>query len=190
MKEYKGVLFICSVLIVLGCDCFAQLGGSLIPLSPENKIRYQAVVESDSSRSREKTYEALRSWCVTTFVNSNQAVQIDNPESGTIIGKGTMELIVRGPLASCTDRWRFEFKLEAKDGRYRYTFESFTFASMNQGTKAWDGRPAEWFHFNPIKHKGTITMYADMLAQLDRTIGNLILSLNASMNSSAKEEDW
>lgn len=193
MKRYAFYVLWTILVLIFRSTAFSQLVGVTLPLSPERKIRYQQVVEmEDSTITRQKLFECLRKWCVTAFVDSKEAIQIEDANIGTLNGKSSFVVEVQGGISvTCIDRWRFEFLLEAKQGRYRYTFEGFKFGSQNVGTKTWDGYPAEWFYFN--ESKPYFKMFTKMLVQLNDNMVDIVSTLNRSMIKCTKqtvESDW
>jgi len=77
--------------------------------------------------SRDQLYDAALAWFTHTFRSSKDVIQVQNRESGTLIGKSLFEydpvvFIASGRISGVV---RYTLTIEVKDGRYRYTVDSF-----------------------------------------------------------------
>lgn len=89
--------FVFLFLIVIATSSFSQ--------------QYSKVIEVPNKTSKE-LYSSAREWFAKTFVSANDVLQMDDLETGKLIGKGIFLLI----------DWTVNFNLEVivKDGRYKY----------------------------------------------------------------------
>ena len=78
--------------------------------------------------SKEQLYEAGKIWVANNFKSAKAVVEYDNKENGTIIGKGNINYPCEGISCIAKNDWRigFTMKYEAKDERFRLTFESLS----------------------------------------------------------------
>jgi Domain of unknown function (DUF4468) with TBP-like fold len=187
MVHYLRFLLI-PLLLLVGTFGYAQLSGIVLPLDAQNRVTYQEVVKLDSSLSQNAIFVELRKWCVSAFNDAESAIQFEDASSGTIKGKSSVPIAASTMMGKLTDCFRFEFCLEAKNGRYRYTFEKFTYHHI-QSTKVYEGRTAESMYFT-TQGKGYQKYYLDFLEQMDNSISQCIRQLKQSMVTAKKADDW
>lgn len=144
---------------------------------------FQEVVDAPG-RSASELHQQSRLWFAETFKSSQDVIQLDDSEAHIIIGKAWSPLQDRG------DRIWYTFKVECKDGRYRYTMydveydsgqgSSFTYREFLCHTliekRIKKGRRAK----TDLKYR-----YAYIQA-----INNLTDSLKESMASRRESDDW
>lgn len=116
---------------------------------------YSEVVQAEGKTSQQ-LYTTAREWFAKTFVSANDVIQMEDPASGKIIGKGSNHIsesyvIGKGLTAIFTKLdWypNYTLKIEVKDGRYKYELTDIKIKSISEfGT--------------------TDVAYADYLAQID-----------------------
>lgn len=88
---------------------------------------YQGIVNSNISAS--DLYTKAKLWIAENFRSANDVIQLDSPETGTIICKG-IYVYDQGKLSEM--RVHMTLKVEAKDNRFRYTV---TVSDMRAGTR-------------------------------------------------------
>ena len=78
--------------------------------------------------SKEQLYEGGKIWIANTFKSAKAVIEYDNKENGTIIGNGYIKYPCNGLDCIAKGNWKigFTMKYEAKDERFRLTFESLT----------------------------------------------------------------
>lgn len=113
--------FLTSILIFSGIYFSVAQNNDFAPLSyceGSKEICYNQVVQLDSSISKSNLYANARSWVFDLFQDSKEVLHIEDPVTGEMAGKGN--------LSVSSGRVFFTFKLEFKNGRYRYSFYDFT----------------------------------------------------------------
>jgi hypothetical protein len=180
--------------IVLGIlfahGLFAQKYGVEFPIGPDGRITFSQVVNLDSTTMKKEIFLKLRSWCASTLADSKMSIILEDAEAGLICGKGAVRNSFDYLFTPYSDLWSFDFKLEAKDGRYRYTFNTFHYNSESIDTKGWDGIPAESFYFDKPRPMASIKLNTKMLNQLNDNTLAIIESLMNTMSSIGKNDDW
>ena len=114
----KLLLLFASVILFY----FAKAQEVVLPIdSTTNKICYTDVVNVEG-KTQDELYISAKSWFVTTFNSSQNVIDLDDKESGIIIGKGQIPVYTTSMVTAPMGYISFLVKIEIKDGRYRYTF--------------------------------------------------------------------
>ncbi|KAA3438902.1 DUF4468 domain-containing protein [Rufibacter hautae] len=71
-------------------------------------------------------YTPARSWYASTFNSSKSEFEIDDKETGVLMGKGFSDIIVTTLIPVKLKLW-YTVKVEVKDGRYRYQMTDFKY---------------------------------------------------------------
>lgn len=92
----------------------------VIPIdTTTNSVSYSEVVKVDSA-SKDILYTRAKQWFAITFTASNYVVQMDDKQSGKIIGKGSEPLVYSYALTKQNYHANYTISITVKDGRYRY----------------------------------------------------------------------
>ncbi len=155
-----------------------------VPVDPESKlIVYQEVVTQDGSK--DTLYIRAIEWINSFFNNPQGVTSVRDRETGVIQGhhrvamKDTDE---EGNVTVTTIVVEFDFKIEAKEGRYRYTFNDFSM-------KATSKYPLErWLDKTDPTY---LPKYDGYLGQVDTHIKSVIASLKKGMEpKKVKTDEW
>lgn len=113
-----------SLLVVALCSCTSSRD-----LPPEQR-QVQAVHAVDGL-TRDVIYQRAAVWFAKSFHDSKAVMQVQEPASGTLIGKG----VIPGAFHRLGAHFDLgvTITVEAKDGRYRSTFDDYELIS--QGTR-------------------------------------------------------
>jgi hypothetical protein len=107
----KALIALC---LITG-SAFAQL-----PIDADTrKFTYSEVVEISGSQA--ELYARAREWFVHAYTNADDVIQMDEKESGQIIGKGKFSVY----LSMNTRYIRHTVTIQVKDNKYRYTITNF-----------------------------------------------------------------
>jgi hypothetical protein len=182
----KVMLLTIVSLMVFSIDNYGQ-DAPKFPIDEQSgKIVYTEVVNIDST-SRSELYLRAKTWFVHNFNSANNVIQLDDKESGKLIGNALFD--VRLSLMSKQNAGfvRFLVEIQVKDGRYKYTFTDFWHEAgttdiatpgdltlkepgggiMSMGIKNWNG----------IK------------SQTISTVTSMILSLKLAMKGNPDDKD-
>lgn len=85
----------------------------------EGKINYNEVIYLDSSISAETLYLRAKKWSIDNFGSGKEVAELDDRTTYTLIVKGFSEIRPHNPYAKHPRLW-YIFKINAKQGRYRY----------------------------------------------------------------------
>ncbi len=108
MKKFMVALMLCFVSIM----CWSIEIKETSIVFPE----YQGVVTSNIPAN--DLYTKAKLWIAENFRSANDVIQLDSPETGTIVCKG-IYVYDAGKLSEA--RVHMTFKIEAKENRFRYT---------------------------------------------------------------------
>lgn len=120
---------LCILLLFCSTQIFAQ--------------NYSEVVQVEGKTTSE-LYTAAREWFAVTFNSANDVLQMEDPEGGKLIGKGSTsvsEIITVGKglyatSSTLTMSPNFTIKIEMREGRYKCDIYSITLKSYSQYTGA------------------------------------------------------
>ena len=141
-----------KLFLLLACYCLSfKVAGQTVWKNPlpvdsvTHRVSYSGVVEVPGATKAE-LYSRAREWFANTFGSSKAVLEMDDRESGKLIGNANAETSIDygGILGTAPTRlWR-TIRVEIKEGRYRYTFTNFDMGALS-GLQA-EAHPIEaWF---------------------------------------------
>ncbi|MCB9230782.1 MAG: DUF4468 domain-containing protein [Bacteroidia bacterium] len=177
-----------SILIILApFYAFSQLKGVDIPVNEETKkVTYSEVIQVES-QTKENLFIAALDWATRTFNSGDAAIEYEDKSSGTIAGKGRIPVELKGWAASMTNFVRFYFKIEVKDGRFRYTFTDFVYEVTGPAPANYPG-PIEDIYFEKVKVQ-TQKQAISTMEQIDSKVKEMINGLQLA-TAKKDTEDW
>ena len=87
----------------------------------DGPIRFEVVREVDMPK--DAIYQGANQWIAEKFVSAKRVIELQDQETGTIIGNGISQ--IPGPLPFTTMPLRFKLRIDMKDGKLRMTFTNF-----------------------------------------------------------------
>lgn len=89
-------------------------------------FNYTGVVQADSMSAKSLQSRA-KLFVAEAFKSAKDVTQMDDPDGGIIMVKGTMAPVIKAPLLGHIEYGyvSFTIKIQVKDGRYKYTFSDF-----------------------------------------------------------------
>lgn len=172
-----------TALIISALTLNAQEITSSIPVDPDTKlITYKEVVAEKGTKA--EFFNRAIEWINKQYKNPAEATKVRNPQSGIIEIIHRIELTFEEKgLTRPGGIVDYSFKLELKDGRYRYTINNFT---LRQASRF----PIEkWMDKNDKAYSPSC---GDYLEQVDKFTRQLIESLKLGMKPPAekKPDEW
>jgi len=167
------------------------VNGQELPVDKETgKVIFTEIVElSDNSVPKDILYNRAKEWFVKAFKSSNDVIQLDDKESGKIIGKGNFSISKSMWLTD--SQVDFTITIMVKDGRYKYIVSDFFHVStynekMYSGGSLDDEKP-DCGTFNMAK-KG----WKQVKEQTKSTVDNLIADLKTFMENGSvgNDDNW
>lgn len=182
---YAAKSFFMKKLFVLSIVMFAMLAAKAqVPVdSVTKKIVYQEVIKMDGIK--DTLYNRAIAWINSYFKNPQGVTTLRDPENGVILCAyrvAMKETDADGNVTNSNVIVEYKLKIEAKEGRYRYTFDEFR-------KKAVSMYPLErWLDKSDPDYSPKCDEY---LAQLDTHIKEIIASMKKGMEPKAvKNDNW
>ncbi len=187
MKKTSLPILLASLLSLCFTVGFAQKNKTVevypMPVDENTKlITYQDVIPMKAAP--EELYERAYAWVQQFFQNPSKVIQTADKEKGVIVCKTNLKIHTPtkdGKSEVMAGIVNYELKIEARDGRYRYTITHFVCknGSVSQDCEQWlDMSKAEW---TPVRN--------EHLKEVDTYIQTLVKSLEEGMEPKAEVKD-
>jgi len=145
------------------------------------KITYKEVVQVEGNK--DSLYNRAIAWINFYFKNPQGVTQVRDPQNGLIIGQHRIRMVDTqkdGSKINANTVVEYTFKIEVKDGKYRYTFTDFEM-------KATSKFPLErWLNKADPAYTPQWETY---IPQVDTHIKEVIASLKKGMLPKKKVQD-
>jgi hypothetical protein len=168
--------------------CFASKAQD-IPLDTVSKqVSYASVVETPGTK--DELYTKARAWFATAFKDSKSVIQMDDKESGKLIGKGIVLGNIRDALNITTlgtFKLNYTVYITVKDGKYRYEITEFNSQDL-PGQNVWKAENHNIYDLaiNPDNRKSNGKWkgkYATYVILTSKTGNELETSIKAAMSA-------
>lgn len=125
------------IIMAGGLTAFTQVGKvegtELIPVNPgTNLITFQEVVQEKGTQ--EELFNRASEWLHVYFKQPVYVTQVRDAASGLIKGKHQFELFYydKDEIKKRAGLIKYYFKIECKDGRFRYTLDNFVLSQASR----------------------------------------------------------
>lgn len=89
-------------------------------------LNFTAVIKVDSTIKKEELFSRARIWFSQAFTDSKAVLDVQDKESGELVGNGTIKAIgSNGNYSYAYGYVSFSIKVLVKDGRYKYILSDF-----------------------------------------------------------------
>jgi hypothetical protein len=181
-------------------SAFGQNETPKLPIdSTTNKITYTGVVFVDSLVSKQELFSRAREWFAKTYKSSTNVIQMEDKESGKIVGKALLSVYFTALGTKQQGGYiNYTISIYFKEGRYKYEITDFYHTGVYVNStvgKEPDGGSCEkliieqkGFWGNSYKRT-----YERFLFQMDENIKALIEDLKEAMTikvTNTKKDDW
>jgi hypothetical protein len=179
----KTFLFFCMLMMAGAIHAQDTTLAGIVPVDESGMITWQGVVQVPG-KSKDDLYKKGIEWVNSYFPNASSVTKKRSPEDGLIEGAYSIRLTdeVNGQkVPSKTINYRF--KLEFRDGRFRYTINEFTLkADSRFPLERWLDKKGPYYD---IKNK-------PYLEQIRDTINEMIGKMTSFITKPDKpeEEEW
>jgi len=178
----KPMIYIAAI-ILMAMDLEAQDLLTILPVNKNtNKIEFSEVVNVEGKPS--ELYTRAIAWINSFFKNASDVTKVKDESNGIIEGKHRIRIMnkIEEGVENLFGYVQYEFKLEFKEGRYRYTIYNFVFMDASkQALEKW---------LNPKDPSHTINTVSH-LEQVDLFVKDLIKSLKQGMKpKEVIKDDW
>lgn len=183
----KNLLLIPILVVLFASNLIAQKEKQpqppVLPIDSTTKlITYREVVTQQGTSN--ELYKRAMDWIVLNYKNTAEVIKSSNEATGTI--EGSSKIKVHTPAKDGVNTVagivNYNFTIEAKEGRYRYTFTRFSLkdAAYNPIEKWFDTKLPTWFP-QRFEH----------LKEVDAEMVKTIQSLKESMSPKVlKVDNW
>lgn len=96
----------------------------LLPIDEQGKVTYQSVVQVDSTK-KDELFKRARKWFTKTYNSSKDVLQINDPATGELSGKGYIFIQQTAMGVAHQTPLKHSITVEVKDARYRITVTDF-----------------------------------------------------------------
>jgi len=181
-------------------ETFAQNENPNLPIdSATGKITYVGVVTVDTSIKKLELYSRAREWFAKTYNSSTTVIQMDDKESGKIVGKALIQAYCKslGSDRKC-GFINYTISVYFKDGRYKYEITDFyhTGQYISRDNVIPDyGACENWINDKrkyPLMSQKAVQKISNyFLKQLDDNTKALIVDLHETLKlKSNSKADW
>ena len=111
------------IILIILCPIF--LNAQIISIFPKNEsgeIVFSEIIKSDST-PKGILYIRAKSFFANSFKSANDVIQLDDKETGIVIGKGNTK------LTGTSYTLHFSLKISCKDNKFKYELYNFTFTT-------------------------------------------------------------
>ena len=109
--------FVCILSVVAFASCASM------PVAPMEDRSMQKVHDIDLTKN--EIYDKSLEWMAQTLSGSREVIELKDKDSGKIIGKGITSFRGKIGIGSTNVLCRFTLIVEAKDNKYRTTYNNF-----------------------------------------------------------------
>jgi hypothetical protein len=85
------------------------------------KYQYREVVMVSGSSTKDQLFDKARQWFVSNYKDASEVLQVQDKESGTLVGKGIFTVNFQGGQRKVFHT----VSIDCKDGKYRVTITDF-----------------------------------------------------------------
>lgn len=182
-----ATLFGCQLGTAQSSAVTDRLNGELPMIG--DKVTYTDVVQVDSMPAK-TIHTAFRRWFLNAYRSAKDVIQIDDTEAGLLAGKGVVRVQWQVTFYAVQDVNVYHtVTLEARAGRYKYTFTDFIIDYYVPPTNGIAGVPVRqpiesWM---PNRPKARTKVFVP----LDAAIRGMIADIqSAVLSPSTPENDW
>lgn len=165
------------LLLFISFNTFAQ--NSTLPIDgATHLITYTEIVKA--SGNKDELYSRSKEWFAKTYNSAQRVIQMDDKESGKIVGKAMMQVYDNGDCGYIN----YTISISVKDGKYKYEINNF----YHTGEDRYPYLPIPDYGLcenmmHPEKKRFQKT-FNNILNQMDTNIKELIKGIKVSMNVS------
>jgi hypothetical protein len=195
----KKLLFVNVITILSFVSLFGQNETPSLPIdSLTGKITYTEVVVVDSLSNKQELFSRAREWFAKAYKSSTNVIQMEDKESGKIVGKALMQVYHKALGSNFPSGYiNYTISIYIKDGKYKYEIIDFyhTGQLISGGNRIPDYGICEKMINTKDKVMGMSYQktYNYYLFQMNNNVINLITDLKSSMKTkttNTKKDDW
>ena len=156
-----------------------------LPIDTTNGVVTYAEIIKLENAPKNELYLRGKEWFARTFVSANDVIQLDDRETGKIIGKGFTKSSYKGAMGVVVlVDISYTISLVVKENRYRYEITSLS-ATHLAGNKITANECLDWIN----SKKAGKSMVLRLMQSFDDVANGLSFSLKKAMVNAAKSKD-
>jgi hypothetical protein len=192
----KKIILLSVITLLSFTILFGQNEKPNLPIdSVSGKITYKEVVFVDSLTNKQELFSRAREWFAKAYKSSKSVIQMEDKESGKIVGKALMSIFFKYGGMQPGGNINYTISVYLKDGKYKYEITDFYHTGISGNYPIPDGGTCENLM---TSNKGIYGMsynntYGLYLFQMDKNIKDLVFDLKNAMKTkmaNTKKEDW
>lgn len=168
-----------------------------LPLDKDFNINFNDVVEVDSVPSDE-LYSRAREWFVDTYKSADDVLQMEDKESGKLLGKAYTDIYVLSIGMRIKIKMYYTIKVFTKEGRYKYQVTDIHYQGYpSQYSSNPPKTPAEkmikddnLYKPNGKPRKVIKTYKEETIKSINNLVANLSKVMDKPSEGADDEDDW
>jgi len=171
-----------------------------LPKDEKGKLSFNEVIQLETFKQNQ-LYLNSKQFFADAFKSANEVIQMDDKESGIIIGKGFVDISAKMLTATFPVKMWYTIKIQSKDGRYKYEIYDIYFENYPSYYVLPDGSSKsqtaeEMFDKNKFyKNNGQPkTQYQNFKTQMIEKItilkSMIIDAMKKTINSGDSKDNW
>ncbi|QIA06840.1 DUF4468 domain-containing protein [Draconibacterium halophilum] len=197
VKFQKNSTILLLVLFSISLNVNSQSNSPELPIDlTTNKIMYTDVVHTDSTLLKADLFTLARIWFAETFRTSGAVIQMEDKESGVLIGKAIVPIIYKSfGVTHDLQNVLFTLSIYFKDGRYKYEMTDFIYQQQSPSPLIeFNDIPFEYIYFNKnlgVRKYNKKTRLS-FVNQLDTQVKIILKDLISSMDkkNTPVDSEW
>lgn len=171
------------IALFVSCGSFAQ----------NKPLTYSTVLQADSL-TKTQIFDKALVWCAEVFENSNFAIRVKERDAGLIAGAAYMAIKYMVPRKKDSTigfmfyKYYFDWKIEAKDGKARFSIENVETETSNEKFAVTDATVPDIKYGKSIMERATIE-YGLSKKTFLMVMEDIGQELAAEINK-AKKDSW
>jgi len=140
----------------------------------DGRVEYQEVIEVPNTSAKD-LYQNARLWFAETYKDSKEVLEMDDSDSGVLVGTGWSTFFSTVQLHLTT-------KIEVKEGRYRYTIYNMRVENPATSVSARYEDTVANYYTGRLSDRAKIGLLNSLQGHID--------SLKEAMSSQPSSSDW
>jgi hypothetical protein len=183
-----------ALMIIVPSFTYGQLIDEL-PKDDNGNLNFNEVVQVENAK-KDELYLRSKQFFVDVFKSANDVIQMDDKESGIVIGKGFNDIYIKVMgIPTAIQMW-FTIKIQSRDGRYKYEIYDVYFKSYPSQYGTTTTRAEEMFDKKAYYKKNGEPKDVQEKYKIEAATkaSSLVTAIKATMSkvatSSDKKDDW
>lgn len=184
----KASLF-CFVFFI-SLNAFTQ--NVIMPTDSVTGLILYTDIETIAGQTKNELYMKAREWFVNTYRNANSILQLEDKESGKLMGKATYQYKFVNGINESVITLTFTINIDIKDGKYRCKF--YDFSGVNTNSSLLVGHSTNVYvinydeHYRALKEGKRETYNNQLLIGLNNQVGAIEKSFYDAMIKKANSD--